>query len=147
MEIEKKVQITGKCSGSFRCSACNTKGVQLSRSGKWADLQKSFKGMNKDDITGFWKSIGDKTSQGDVNKAVDDFLISRFEDTDLNSNLGYYQPLSWYKKQGYNTKKLKLNCKDTQWNDDLGVMGYRVKIKGGGRLPRTPTSESRKRQN
>ena len=134
LEIEKKVQITGKCSGSFRCSACNTKGVQLSRSGKWADLQKSFKGMSKEDITGFWKSIGDKTSQGDVNKAVDDFLISRFEDTDLNSNLGYYQPLSWYKKQGYNTKKLKLHCKDKQWNDDLGVMGYRVKIKGGGQL-------------
>jgi hypothetical protein len=38
-----KIVLSGKSKGAWRCSLCNTKGVQLSRNGKFKCLLKSFK--------------------------------------------------------------------------------------------------------
>ena len=44
---DKKFQLHGKSLGKFKCSTCNTRGVQLSRRGLYEEFLASHKGIGK----------------------------------------------------------------------------------------------------
>ena len=67
-----------------------------------------------------------------------------------NERRGDFQPLSWYEHQGYDTSQFSEHL-DKEFNHDMGVWTYRVKIHGGGErmqeeLARTEITKLLKKQ-
>jgi hypothetical protein len=116
-----KIVLSGKSKGAWRCSLCNTKGVQLSRNGKFRCLLKSFKEhkLSASDRQDFWKSTHEM-SQTDLNQLVDEKYTIKLVDSKSTGRRGQYLPLSVYEKQGYDVNTIANYCKDVIDDPILG---------------------------
>ena len=47
LDTGSNIQLTGKGLGSFKCSSCNTKAVQISRRAVYKEFMESFRGISK----------------------------------------------------------------------------------------------------
>ena len=121
-----KMRIIGKKGGTWQCSVCNTRYTQLHR--KWGGWpSREFEKMWDEDKAGFWCSVGDAKTQAEQDQVVMNTLKDRVIESRLAGSRGEYQPLGWYKRQGYDWKRIRKTCTDKKPHPNLG-MTYRVNI-------------------
>ena len=122
------VRLMSKQLRSFRCQVCNTKCSQLSTMFVGWPID-DFKRLSEEQKTAFWQSTG--TSRHELKAAVEEQVVLTRIKSKWNGKHWDFQPLSWYRKNGYDTSTFSKNL-EKEWNEDLGCMTYRVNIHGGG---------------
>jgi hypothetical protein len=124
-----KCQATGKNLNVWKCNKCNTKYTQLIKIfGGWPPAE--WSGISPLEEEKFWKSdVTGKAAVEDQVKATLETLTKTRTESNITAVGGEYQPLSWYKRQGYDTSRIENNCKDTSEHPILGPC-YRVAITG-----------------
>ena len=120
-----KNEIAGGAPPECICKACNAKRTACSKLfGKWPiDL---FKMLSEPQQVDFWRS--DCKSKDDVEHALAKQLIRKEEEILRTKSSGEYLPLEVYQARGFNSDKIKKDCKDCELHPVLG-MTYRVSIK------------------
>ena len=122
-----RAQLIGKCAGSWRCNACNSKGVQLSRLPEWKGFTNVFKDFPEDAKQRFWEQVKAAAGQEALKQVITETITTRTTEQKKATAGGGYYPLSYYKRQGFNVKKIKLHCRDTKLHSIFGKT-YRVVI-------------------
>ena len=122
------VRLMSKQLRSFRCQVCNTKCSQLSTMFVGWPIE-DFKRLSEEQKTAFWQSTG--TSRHELKTAVEEQVVLTRIKSKWNGKHWDFQPLSWYRKNGYDTSTFSKNL-EQEWSEDLGCMTYRVNIHGGG---------------
>ena len=127
-EVEAtKAQLVGKCAGSWRCNTCNTRGTQLYRLPEWPGFSQKMRDFSEEQKAEFWASTHDANDKEQLKTLIEESLTTRQTESSEASTEGGYQPLSWYKKQGYDVKAIEEKCRDTRSHPIFGTT-YRVKI-------------------
>lgn len=122
-----RAQITGKSGGSWRCSKCNSRAVQVSRLPSWAQLRQHLKEIPAEEAALFWSSTHSAGGRTELAKLCERTLESRRTQSEGSKVEGRYLPLSVYKQMGYDEKAIELRCKDTKEDPIFGTL-YRVAI-------------------
>ena len=128
-----KLLCTGKHSGVYRCSKCNSKGVALYRLPGWKPFQAQLRAFSPEQRQQFWQGThalnGPKLNEFLQEKST---LTTSFTQSEQAVVGGEYLPLSVYEKRGFCVDDIVSKCKD--WYDDE-VLGrvYRVSIRSGAR--------------
>ena len=128
----KTPRLFGKCKGQFICRVCETRNVQLYKTGSGKEFLKKFKSFSKEDQTAFWQALAKPGMKlEEVAETMDDFLEKYHKEEEVSHVGGCYQPLGWYERQGYDIELIQEKCKDIQEHPVFGKT-YRVEITGGG---------------
>lgn len=120
------VRLTGKQKQCWICKVCHSRYSALCRGyEKWPPAR--FKLLSPEQQQGFWKEVGTKSGIKKMKELVDETITIGKVDQFGNKSSGKYLPLSVYRQQGYNTKRIKRNCKDVKYDAILGNL-YRLQI-------------------
>ena len=122
------VRLMSKQQRTFRCQLCNCKCTMLSTMFISWPID-DFKRLSETQKIDFWNSTG--TSRAELKQAVEEQVILTRIKSKWSESKGDFQPLSWYKNQGYDTSTFASDL-ESEWNNDMGYMTYRVSIHGGG---------------
>ena len=124
--IEGQFQLVGRARSGAKCNRCNTSAVVLHRLfGGWPP--KEFEGVPKEQQQLFWRNTHAAKGKGALESLVVDCLTERRMEVLKTSKSGKYLPLSVYKKEGFDWKRIEEHCKDTMVDPVLGLC-YRVNI-------------------
>ena len=125
-----RVQILNKCAGTWKCSKCNTRSVQLHKKfGQWPPTE--FKDMDKDELTEFWATL--KDNKFDKPSRREQFaaeavsrMREKFEETKAGSE---YLPLTVWAQRGFDTTMIEETTEphNKKWHKNLGWT-YRIPI-------------------
>ena len=121
-----RIQLVGKGLGSFKCSRCNTRSVQVSRRPIYQEFLAAFRGVDKEEAQEFYRTIGAATPQ-DLDKIMQDHISRRQRHRQRDARLGKYLPLGVYAAQGFDIKRIEDEITDTMDLPGLGKC-YRVPI-------------------
>ena len=80
--------------------------------------------MSSDDKEAFWKAAGDATDPDALEQLVIETFSSKVIERRTSGQKGSYQPLGYYKKLGYDIKRIQDNCKDFTDHPLLGRSYY-----------------------
>ena len=83
--------------------------------------------MGEEEKASFWKEMGDAKGAAERDRAVMNTLKDRVIESRISGSKGEYLPLGFYKKQGYDWKRIRDTCEDVQDHPNLGKT-YRVDI-------------------
>ena len=88
----------------------------------------AFEELSDEQKASFWKSAADKSGE-ELTHVAKRFLTRKHVQGDSWGLLGTFQPLSWYKTNGYDTDRIENLTpeEDKEWHDILG-MTYRVRL-------------------
>jgi hypothetical protein len=107
------------------CKSCNNKRSICSKVfGKWPIA--IFTNLSQESQVEFWRSEGGSREalQNQLAKTITESRVKEESD----KMVGGYQPLGWYAAQGYDVKKIKKDCGDTEEHPVLGTT-YKVSIR------------------
>jgi len=90
-----------------------------------------FKTFTAEQQEEFYRNIADVKNVEQMAKETAHFFEQRREEANVSKVGGQYMPLSWYGRQGFDTKRIKQHCTDTKEHAVLGLT-YRVKIEYAG---------------
>ena len=116
----EKVRLGNKTAETFRCLKCKSKYSNIQRRlGAWPPKFWSY--LTDQQKASFWASPDTSTSgmMRELNR-----FERQYKDTHRYSDFGgSYQPLSYWKAQGYDPRIIKLNTPKemTEWNPQLGM--------------------------
>lgn len=122
-----RAQVTGKSSGSWRCSQCNCRAVQISRLPAWEQLREHLKEIPEAEVAQFWSNTHNAKGAKELDKLCSQTLESRRTQSEGSKQEGSYLPLSVYEKMGYDTQLISERCKDTKMCPILGKL-FRISI-------------------
>ena len=126
--LAKGVRLMSKQAMTWRCPLCNTKCSLLSTMfGGWP--VEGFKNLSLAEQKEFWAST--KAEGWSLKQAVEEQIILRRIKKKWDGYTGEFQPLSWYKNQGYDVNNFSKSLQQ-EWSTEMGCMTYRVNIHGGG---------------
>ena len=126
--LSRGVRLMCKQQRTFGCHLCNCKCTMLSTMFVSLPID-DFKRLSETQKVDFWNSTG--TSRADLKQAVEEQVILTRIKSKWSESKGDFQPLSWYQTQGYDTSTFASDL-ESEWNNDMGCMTYRVSIHGGG---------------
>jgi chemotaxis protein histidine kinase CheA len=126
---ESSFKVSGKVQGRWRCRLCNTRATQISRLESYKEFMRDiFPKFTEDEKQVFWQRVNIDGSSAALQTVIHEAKKKHVLEKSATS-AGNYYPLSWYKQQGYNTKRIKKYCTDTQIHPVLGKT-YKVVIHG-----------------
>ena len=102
-----------KGGGRYICKRCGVKDVQIAQMGGRETLNQLFKDLSEAELKAFWQRAGQTKDSKALKAMVDTMVESKHSEGTVVVEGGTYQPLSWFKKNGYNTKKVKKHCRKT----------------------------------
>ena len=121
-----KVRLSGKQKQCWICKVCHSRYSALARAyEKWPPAR--FKLLSDEQQQGFWRDVATKSGTKKMKELVDETIRVGKVDQFGNKSSGQYLPLSVYRQQGYNTKRIKRYCKDVMYDAILGKL-YRLQI-------------------
>ena len=121
-----KAKVCGKKADVWICKVCHSKSSSLYQIyGKWPPAR--FAQLSKPAQEKFWQDVADKTGKDAIRKYVDETISVSKVDQTGNRVSGKYLPLSVYKRLGYNAKRIKALCHDTQEDPIFGTC-YKVAV-------------------
>ena len=122
-----KIKLFEKSKNILICPSCNRKGTMISRNFQWPPP--SFALSTKKFQEDFWKGLDSydhqKKSQVEM-YIINQLVIARTERL-RETKGGAWKPLSVWEKEGYDADAVEAH-NDSQWNDDLKCMCYRIRI-------------------
>jgi len=122
-----KSQLTRKTKGSWRCNKCNLKAVQASQHGLGHMINTCLTNLDPEETTKFWQDVNATKSAHKLKDFIDNTIESSHAAGKITTDGGTYQPLRYYQKLGYNSKRIKRLCTDTRDHPILG-MTYKVDL-------------------
>lgn len=123
-----KIAIVGKSMGAWRCATCNSRATQMNR--VFGTIKPDcLRDLSTDELTEFWKSIGQTDGKASSLKAKVDAIIIRKTEQKRAESAGRYMPLGYYKTQGYDVHRLKKHCVDKKYTELTGWL-YKVYVEG-----------------
>ena len=127
---QTNLRIKGKCRAQFVCKVCNCRTVQMYQVGDVKEFKKKLQTFTEEQQTDFWASLGEEgLTKEQLKEKMDHFMEKFHLEQQKDTTGGQYQPLSWYKAQGYDPEVIKAKCKDVLPHEILGDT-YRVNIIG-----------------
>ena len=107
-----------KNGGTWKCNACNTKAVLLSRSlGSFPTPE--FKELSEEAQRAFWRDCPVKGSEK-IKAFFVNTVVEKMVEKRMIGVGGSYLPLSVYKTQGYDIDDIQQRCKDKRTHPVLG---------------------------
>ena len=122
--------------------------------GAWPPAR--YKELTEEEQQAFWKRLRETNGLNHVQKLVEETITISKVDQTGNKTKGEYLPLSVYRKQGWNTKRIKKRCTDVISDPIFGKL-YRIqkrssyevnmeehnhaKVVGGNTGPRFPATK------
>ena len=117
--VRSKMRCVGKQKTVWICKVCHSRSTQLYKAfGSWPP--KHFKELSENEQTEFYLSIKKISSAKMLKQFTEDKISTGKEEYFRAENRGAYLPLSVWKKKGFNTKRIKLSCKDVRMHPVLG---------------------------
>jgi hypothetical protein len=133
------VRVKSKGRGTFKCLHCVSVNTKLYRMGPFPKVE----GMPDEDRHAFYKRAKEAHSTQDLQDALRELIHEKIhEKTKSYVNAGEFHPLKYWKKRGYNAKRIKTMAKaDDKRTDPVLGKVYRVVIMktsdGGSSATRT----------
>ena len=122
-----KAQLVGKCAGSWRCNQCNTRGTQLYGLPEWKGFSSKLRDFSKEQQAEFWAASHEADNKQKLSELVEKNMTTRNTEIQEATCGGGYYPLSYWDRQGFDTKLIEELCTDTRPHSIFGTV-YRVKI-------------------
>ena len=110
---EQRCRQCVKGGGRYICKRCGVKDVQIAQMGGRETLNSLFKDLSEAEQKAFWQRAGQTKDSKALKEMVDTMVESKHSEGTVVVEGGTYQPLSWFRKNGYNTKKVKMHCRKT----------------------------------
>ena len=118
------MRVTGKKQPCWICKFCHSRYTSLYRLyGKWPP--ENYKLMDEEKKKEFWTKLREANGKKAIQKIVEENIKIGTINQVGSKTKGEYLPLSVYKKQGWNVKRIKEFCKDTISDPIVGKL-YRV---------------------
>jgi len=124
---EGRWQFRHKSKPVYRCNTCNVKAVQISQNNMTESVNRIVAGFSEDAVAAFFGEVNQTKDTKELKKVVEEALEEGHKTGKLTTEGGSYQPLSWYRRQGYSAKKIKAGCIDCMAHPVLGKV-YKVDI-------------------
>ena len=124
-----KMQISNKSKGSWRCRKCNTRGVQMSKTGEFKKMSEAFEGMSEEAKNEFWKGTH-KLSPKQLEEFCQTTISTTMTETKVTRRAGEYLPLTVYEQRGFDPVTIADKCLDFVDDPILGRC-YRLMLLGG----------------
>ena len=122
------IRKTSKTNTCVVCKVCNCKRTTIYRNKDQVGWPpKGFDVLNAEKKREFWNSVKETKDTKHLLEVTKEYVDVFKTSTKASVSHGEYQPIGWYKKQGYNTKRIKSKCKDKKYDPILGTL-YRVYI-------------------
>ena len=121
MVERSKAKISGKGNSYWVCKVCHTRSRQLSVTySGWPP--EYFKTLSDEKKQEFFTQIKNLRYAKQLKVYTNNFFRTLTEENHGTKDKKKYLPLSVWKKRGFDVKRIKRNCKDTQTHNILGKM-------------------------